>query len=536
MASLDKPWEFLSVRSIDRRQKFGIGFDETDLPVQSSYITAIGIRKNIKIINRSKWLNGIEVSVENDADIASINGLPFIKSIQFLGRIKNRAVAEPKTIEDVYLKKSDSLKALKNRYKTIGFSEQDYKRSYDQNQAIGIPYLHNYGFRGQNQLIAVFDAGFYEAFKVTGMEDLLDKSTVQLDLVDYDGSVWEDDAHGAKVLSFMKTFNPGNYIGTAPFAEYALFRTEIGSQEYPVEEINWVFAAEYADSMGVDVISASVGYHTFDDPGLSHSYNQLDGKTSIIAKAANLAHKKGIAVICSAGNEGNGSWKKISTPGDAPSVITIGACDNKGFYVSFSSIGPTYDGRIKPDFSVPGYKVMVASVNGFYAGNGTSYSTPIFAGAFACLMGAQKYASPDSLKSFVMQSASHYHFADTFYGYGIPDIGLAYCLATGRGESDSTEEIWIKSPGLLYQDLNIYFKSPVNQKIKITIKTDHKNKMKTLESETIKVEANRWFHSDLAFKLVNKGSTKRKKKKQIKKMTIIIETENGTYSRQFEFS
>lgn len=535
MASIEKPWEFLSVRSIDRRQKFGIGFDESDLPVSDAYISAIGIRKHIKIINRSKWLNGIEVSVENDADLNSIVGLPFVKKLQFLGRIKNRPVINKTEITAEYYQKADSLKALKQRYKTIGFSEQDYKRSYEQNQAIGIPYLHNYGFRGQKQLIAVFDAGFYEAYKVQGMEDLLSPQTVIKDFVDYDGSVWEDDAHGAKVLSFMKTFNPGNYIGTAPFADYALFRTEIGWQEYPVEEIHWLFAAEYADSLGVDMISASVGYHTFDDSHLNHTYSQLDGQTSIIAIAANYAYKKGIAIVSSAGNEGNGNWKKISTPADASSVITIGACDSKGFYVAFSSVGPTADGRIKPDFSVPGYKVMVASPNGFYAGNGTSYSTPIFAGAFACFMGSLKYASPDSLRNFVIASASHKSKPDTLYGYGVPDLGLAYCIATGFGEQDSLEELWVK-PGIMFQDLNLYFKSHENQKIKVTIKTDKNNKMKTLESETYRVQSGKWFHCDLAFKLIQQGTSKRKKKRQIKKMTIIVETNHGTYTRQFEFS
>lgn len=534
LQTLDKPWEYLSVKAIDRRQKFGIGFDQSDLPVNPNYIGSISIHKNIKVINRSKWMNGIEIKVDHDYYLEEIRNLPFIDKIQFLGRIKNQAPSAIKPIDDKYYQKADSLGLLKAHYRNIGFSEKDYKRSFEQNQIIGIPYLHNYGFRGQKMLIAVFDAGFYEAYKVPGMEDLLKDDVLKLDLVDYDGSVWEDDSHGAKVLGFMKTFNPGNYIGTAPFADYALFRTEIGNQEYPVEEINWIFAAEYADSMGVDLISASVGYHAFDDPKLSHPFHELDGKTSLIAKAANIAHSKGIAIVCSSGNEGNGTWRKISTPGDASSVITIGACDMKGFYAPFSSIGYTADGRIKPDFSVPGYKVMVASPGGFYAGNGTSYSTPLFAGAFACLMSTRLYASPDSIRQFVRQASSHYNFADSFYGYGIPDLGLAYCMATGRGETDSTDEIWVKTPGIYHQDLNIYFKSKKDQKIRIIIKTDKGKKLKNTLTKTYRVEAGKWFHSDLAFQLVNGTIKKRKKKRQIKKLLIIIETDNGTYQRQFD--
>lgn len=531
--STHRPWEFLSVRSIDRRQKFGLDVDESDLPVNSSYIESISIYKHIDVLNKSRWLNGVEVRTNRPEDIQQIANLPFIKEIQFLGRIKRLDIPEKETIQQKYYDRADSLMKLKEAYRQTGFSESDYKHSYIQNSVIGVPYLHNYGFRGQKLLIAVFDAGFSNAYKVPGMEDLLNDETVTLDLVDYDGSVWEDDAHGAKVISFMKTFNPGYYIGSAPFANYALFRTEIASQEYPVEEINWLFAAEYADSMGADLIAASVGYHAFDDPSLSHPYTDLNGEKTIIAKAANYAHSKGMAVISSAGNEGQNAWTKISSPGDSRRVITIGACDMNGFYAGFSSKGPTSDGRIKPDFSVPGYRVHVASTGGYYQGNGTSYSTPLFAGAFACLMGSMKYATVDSLRQLVKVSASHLNFPDSLYGYGIPDLGLAYCLATGWGESDSTEELWTKSPSILFQDLNIYFKSHKDQKIKITIKINKGSKMKTLVSKTYKVSKGIWFYSDLGFQTANGRLTKRKKK-EFDQMLILIETENGSYQRQFK--
>ncbi|MCC6817892.1 MAG: S8 family serine peptidase [Bacteroidia bacterium] len=534
--TLDKPWEFLSVRSIDRRNKYGIPLDQTDLPINSSYISSISLHKEIKVLNQSKWLNGIEIRVADNRSLDLIRQLPFIEKITFLGRIKHLPKLEKKPINANFKARADSLKQLKAQYSQLDFSDENYKYTFSQNAIIGIPFLHNFGFfRAQKQLIAVFDAGFYEAYKVKGMEDLLDPSTVTLDLVDYDSSVWEDDSHGAKVLSFMKTFHPGYYIGTAPFAEYALFRTEIGNQEYPVEEVNWLFAAEYADSMGVDLISSSVGYHAFDDPSLSYKYSDLNGKNSLISKAARLASEKGMAVICSAGNEGNNSWGKISTPADVAEVMTIGACDLKGFYTNFSSKGPSSDGRIKPDFSVPGYKVNVASPGGYYAGNGTSYSTPMFAGAFACLMGSLPYIKPDSIRKLLMRSASHFRYPDTLYGYGIPDFGLAYCMATGKGVNfgDTAEEIWVKTPSIFHQDLNIYIRSLKNQKVKITIKTDKGSKMKTIASKTYRSTAGQWLHCDLAFQIINHIGSKRKKKREIKRMIIIIETEDGTYQRQF---
>lgn len=534
--NVNKPWEFVSVRSIDRRQKYGIEFDETDLPVNQNYIDIIATIRGVQLLHRSKWLNGVEIRMDNDSELEHIKNLNFVREIIFLGRIKLSSQSSKPKINAEYYERSDSLTRLKASYRMVGFSDKDYNHSMKQNNIIGVPFLHNYGFRGQRQYIAVFDAGFNDAYKVKGMEDLLSANTITVDFVDNDSSVWEDDSHGAKVLSFMKTFNPGYYIGSAPFADYALFRTEIDNQEFPVEEINWLFAAEYADSLGIDLISSSVGYHAFDDPSLSYPYKSLDGKTSIISKAAGMAFGKGIVVICSAGNEGANAWKKLSTPGDAAEVMTIGASDMNGFYSSFSSMGPSADGRIKPDFSAPGQKVSIASPGGSYAGNGTSYSTPLFAGGFACLMGALPNFQIDSIKKYLRMASTHYRFADTLYGYGIPDFGLAYCLASGFSESDSSESLWVKSNSVYFQDLNIYFKSQDEQKIKITVKTDKGSKMKKSKSKTYKVKKGDWLRSDLAFECILNAESKRKKKREIKKMLIIIETSHGTYQREFSMN
>lgn len=533
--STERPWEFLSVKSIDRRNKFGIGFNESDLPVNINYVESIGLIKDIKIINKSKWLNGIEIICNDQKALEIISQFGFVKSQQFLGRLKSRPISKPDPIEEEFYKKSRELSVIKSQEKLPILDKDAYGKSYWQNQLINVPYLHSKGFMGQNMHIAVFDAGFFNAYKVVGMEDLLNDKTVIRDFVDYDNSVWEDDSHGAKVLSFMKTYNPGSYIGTSPFAEYSLFRTEIASQEYPVEEINWVFAAEFADSLGVDMIIASVGYHAFDDTSLNHPFNEMDGKTSIIARAANLAYAKGIAVVSSAGNEGSGKWRRIGTPADAMGTMAIGACDERGFHIKFSSIGPTYDGRVKPDFISPGYKVIVASPNGYYAGNGTSYATPIFAGSFACFMQGFPYARPDSLRKFVRYASTHVNSPDSAYGYGIPDFGLSYCFFSKTGNLDSTDELWIKDYSILFQDLNIYLRSYSKQNIKVTVKGQKKSKYKKVISKTYKVEKGEWLSSDILFKLLI-DEKNRKKRKYLKKITVVIETEQSTFQRNFEFN
>lgn len=527
--STDKPWEYLSVKSIDRRQKFGISITENDLPVNSSYIQAIDILRGVTVVQASKWLNGVEVITDQSANIEDIRHQSFVSGIQFLGTIKKRTKQIAEDIEPEYYKRSEALIKLKTQNIDSVYSEQQYNKSYEQLNMIGLPDFHQRKYMGQTMSIAILDAGFFNAYKVKGMEDLLKSSTVIRDFVDNDNSVWEDDAHGAKVLSFMKTYNPDSYIGSAPFADYMLLRTEIASQEYPLEELKWVFAAEFADSSGADMIIASVGYHTFDNPALNHTYNELDGHSTIIARGANIANSTGMAVVCSAGNEGQGKWRKIGTPADASGVFAIGACDSEGNRAYFSSEGIN-NGSVKPDFIAPGQRVTIASHNGFYPGNGTSYATPIFAGALACLMQAFPLVTADSLKNAIKLSCTNINHKDTLLGYGIPDIELTYIRLSGIKFVD---DYFATSSGItLARYTTVIMKSSSEQKVKISVLYKDKKRYKKLNSKTYHLEEGEWLRDEQWFDMIISKKV-RKDKRDAMKCILEIHTETGTKQRFF---
>ncbi|MFM6983858.1 MAG: S8 family serine peptidase [Chitinophagaceae bacterium] len=529
--STEKPWEYLSVKSIDRRQKFGISITENDLPVNSSYIQAIDILRGVRVVQASRWLNGVEVILDKTAILDDIRHQSFVSGIQFLGTIKKRNKDIAEEIDSEYYKRSEKLAAVKSAHSHISddIAERVYNESYEELYMIGLPDLHKQGFMGEKMSIAVLDAGFFNAYKVRGMEDLLQPGTVIKDFVDGDNSVWEDDAHGAKVLSFMKTYNPSEYIGSAPYADYMLLRTEIASQEYPLEELKWVFAAEFADSSGADMIIASVGYHTFDDRALNHSYKELDGSTTIIARGANIANATGMAVVCSAGNEGQGKWRKIGTPADATGVFAIGACDSEGKRAYFSSEGIN-NGRIKPDFTAPGQRVTIASHNGFYAGNGTSYATPVFAGALACLMQAFPLMTPDSLKVLLKYSASHFTLPDTLMGYGIPDMYLAYVKKQGTTfEDDFTP---VSAAITLERYTTVIMKSSSEQKVKISVLYKEKKRFKKISSKTYHLKKGEWLRDEQWLNII-RTETRRKNKRDVMKCILEIQTEKETKKRYF---
>ena len=527
--SVDRPWEYLSVKAIDRRNKFRINIDEQDLPVNTEYVQTIDFLRGTRIVQTTKWLNGVEVILDESANIEDIRQQTFVKQVVFLGKIPKREKQKTDEIDAEYYTRAQALKDFKLHYKDRILSYSQYNKSFEQLEMIGVPDLHRRHLMGQGMTIAILDAGFSNAYRVKGMEDLLDEQIIIKDFVDYDNSVWEDDAHGAKVLSFMKTLHPNQYIGSAPMADYVLLRTEIGSQEYPLEELKWVFAAEFADSLGVDMIIGSLGYHTFDDVTLNHRYSEFDGKSTLVARGANKANASGIAVVCSAGNEGQGKWRKISTPADANGVFAIGACRDDGSRASFSSEGIN-NGKIKPDFTAPGQRVTIASHNGFYPGNGTSYATPIFAGALACLMQAYPYWTPDSLKNGIRLSSTHFMHPDTLMGYGIPDMDLAYVRLSNM--VFKYDYIPTSSTLILPRYTTVILKSSKKQKVKITVSYQVKKRYKKISSKTYHLEYGEWLRDEQWFDLIL-AQTERKDKRDMMRCLLEIHTENGSTQRIF---
>ncbi|MCD6366053.1 MAG: S8 family serine peptidase, partial [Bacteroidales bacterium] len=269
---------------------------------------------------------------------------------------------------------------------------------------------------------------------------------------------YDKHSHGMSVLSTMATNDPGYFVGTAPKASYLLLRSEDADTEYLIEEDNWVPAAEYADSAGADLINTSLGYTTFDDSTQNHSYNDMNGITTHIARGADMAFAKGILVTVSAGNSGDDPWHYISTPADAVDVLTVGAVDLSGNYALFSSTGPSADGRIKPNVASPGANVMVAFTNdSIEPSSGTSFSSPITCGLAACLWQAFPNKTNYEIKDAIEKSASQYNNPDSLLGYGIPDFEKAFFLLSGIEESEINDISFLIYPNPVDDELTIDF-------------------------------------------------------------------------------
>lgn len=414
--SVSEPGKFLSEKSIARRQKQNIAIKECDLPVNSNYISLVK-ETGVVVKNQSKWLNAITISTNDENKLSSIKKLSFVKSITL--------TADPVSPK-IHTTKFDvsNVQSIQNNL-PIEKSVLNYGPSFFQADQINIDCMHDMGFMGQGMTIAVLDAGFYKADSLPAFDSL--RMNNQLlgcrDIVIGDTLVFEDFPHGMNVLSCMVGNLPGQLVGTATKAKYWLLRTEDAFTETLQEEINWLVGAEFADSVGADVINSSLGYSKFDGGIGDHYYSDMDGNTTIITNAADWAASVGIFVTTSAGNSGGPPWFKITAPGDADSALTVGAVDSAGIIAGFSSRGLTFDGRIKPNTCARGVQAVVAAnTGGTTLTGGTSFSSPITAGAVACLWQANPTANILDLIYAIQASASQALSPDSVYGYGIPNF------------------------------------------------------------------------------------------------------------------
>lgn len=415
---MDSLKDHFTEAAIARREKFNIPFDSLDLPVTKAYMANIMV-DGVDVRYPTRWLNGAVVTVKEPENARLLKVKFFVRKVIYIGstnpnRAKGRKVGGSEL-------KSD--KALKS-YSPKSYTEIDYGKTAQQVKMLKVDRWHKFGDLGNGIKMAVFDAGYYKYDRLPALRHLTEESRVlgTYDVVDLEESVSENDAHGMHVLGCMAGFEPGTYIGTAPAAEYFLFRTEDPKSETLLEELNWVRAAEMADSLGIDIINSSLGYTTFDDVIMDHTHNELDGVSSYIARAAGIANSRGMLVVSSAGNDGNKFWKKLNTPADVASTLTVGAVTNAGNRANFSSVGPTSDGRIKPDVSALGHQSRILSTYGSsYTGNGTSYSAPIMAGMMACMMERYPNLSLEELCDAIRFSSNQAMRPDTLIGYGVPD-------------------------------------------------------------------------------------------------------------------
>ena len=407
--SIERPLEFLSYRALLRREKQSIAITVTDLPVNPFYIDSIK-RMGFKIINSSKWLNGVVVSTDDTSLLEKIKKIDFVK----------QSIKQVSCYPNFQLQKQGIKQWEKN---LEGFP--DYGNSENQITMLKGDYLHRQGYEGEGMLIAIEDAGFTNANNISSLQNIWISNRVvaMKDFVKDSLSILEAHSHGTLVFSIIAGILSQVMYGTATQANFALIRTEDGGSECIIEEYNWACGAEFADSLGADVINTSLGYSLFNNTSQNHTYMDMDGKTTPIAIAADIAASKGMLIVVSAGNEGANKWRRITTPADAINVLTVGAVDETGIITNFSSRGPSYDKRVKPDVCAQGLSTVAQSENGSIINvSGTSCSAPLITGLATCLWEANPQASNMEIMEAIRQGSSQFEHPDSLYGYGIANF------------------------------------------------------------------------------------------------------------------
>ncbi|MGZ4061897.1 MAG: S8 family serine peptidase, partial [Bacteroidia bacterium] len=418
--STSAPSAYLSAKSIARRTTQGIAINSSDLPVTPAYVSQVAAVPSVTVLYRSKWLNGVVVKT-NTTGIAAINSLSFVATTN---KVNRYSITLPLVNEAL------PAQGTANKMMQTESGGYNYGPAAWQANMIGVPCMHNAGYRGQGMTIAVMDIGFYQVNLNPVFDSLFAENRLlgTRDFVNGDTLVFEDgtETHGVEVLSTMAGNKPGTIIGTAPKASYWLLKTEDGYSETISEEYNWVRAAEFADSVGADICTTSLGYNQFDGGLNDHTYADMTGRKAPMSIAANMAARKGMFILNAAGNEGQSSWHYICAPADADSICTVGAVDSLKQKAAFSSFGPTADGRIKPDLCARGEAAYVVGPGGtgFY-GNGTSFATPIMAGAVACLWQYSKYATNMQILAALKSTSSRSLTPNDSIGWGIPQICAA---------------------------------------------------------------------------------------------------------------
>lgn len=441
-ASISNPLSILTQAAIDRKANHSVAIDVRDVPVHEPYITLIKASTGITYKAKSKWFNAVHIR-GSEADINSLMTTHnFIEEIIFADSSLN---ARMESVQDKFQIESN----------LINFT---YGTTQNQVEMLNADDLHIANYTGDGVVVAVIDAGFPNVDTMAGLERLRTAGNLMggYDFVDRTEAVYTSTSsqHGTQVLSTMAGFVEDQYVGTAPDATYYLFRTEDVASENPVEESYWLEAVERADSLGVHVINTSLGYKAYDNSNYSYTSAQLDGTTTYSSKGANIAFEKGLILINSAGNSGASG---IATPADAAGVLTIAAVDGNGNYASFSSQGSAIQLTHKPDVAARGSgSYVINSSNQISQSNGTSFSSPILAGAVASLVQALPNATNAEIMAYVRESASQYSNPDFFIGYGIPDFQSALTLGLNHQSAKQLEyevfpnpvhsEFFIKSP------------------------------------------------------------------------------------------
>ncbi len=452
---ISQPEEFLSYRAIRRRINQNIPITEEDLPVSEIYLGNLR-KQNISLFFSSKWFNAVLAEFD-DSKLDAIKSLPFVTKIVYAApgpRLSLKTMDE--TVSNI-----STQGHVQGSWVTDDEEQAAGVQSVVtdfQNKMMSVDVMHEKGYLGEKMLIGIFDSGFSNVNNSSFFTHVFSdqKITGSRDFVGNSDNVFQYDTHGTKALSCISAYKKGEYEGTAYQADLVLCITEDVSTEYRVEEYNWLFAAEYADSIGVDVINSSVGYSYFDDENMDYTYEDLDGKTAIVTLAAKKAASKGMIVVSSQGNEGNNFWKYLNAPADADSILSVGAVTHDLERASFSSFGPTSDGRIKPDLATLGVSVRVISNDAVIGSSGTSFSSPLVAGLVAGFWEAFPQLTNMEVMEYLKITASNALSPDTLTGFGIPDFSKAYNKAKWNEGDIDTKFIVFPNPTGDSREIYIY--------------------------------------------------------------------------------
>lgn len=427
---LSEASRFLSAKSISRRMRQGLSVDSTDLPVNQAYVRQFR-SSSTRILGTSRWQNTVLVLSSDSTALARLARLPIVREARcvFISPDSINATEDIRWVVHTDFNKWDSVK------------NDPYGMARPQIEMLRGDSLHAAGFRGRGMTIAILDGGFrnydqipaLQQATIAGTRDFVPLLGQKTDNKDRDARAKLQDAqfrsidHGTKVLSAIAAQAPEVIIGTAPEATFWLLRCEDPLTEQPVEEDFWTMAAEYADSVGADIINSSLGYNNYDGSLGSYRLQDLDGRTAFISRTASMLASKGMVLCNSAGNSGMGQWKKIGVPADADDIITVGAIDKEQRIAAFSSVGPSQDMRVKPDVVALGAPAALISGRGTLVHDmGTSFSTPLVCGLTACLWQALPQLTALEIIALVRHSASDYTEPTNITGYGIPDFWSAY--------------------------------------------------------------------------------------------------------------
>jgi hypothetical protein len=454
------PEEFLSVSAIARRQRQHIPIAEIDLPVSATYQNILK-QYAVQIHYSSKWLNCV-VLESTPFEVQKIKQLSFVSAIHELNN----------TIQPSY-KTNSKFETLTPNAISDFDADKYYASSTVQNKMIHVDFLHKRGFKGDGVIVGHFDNGCANAKNIAGFDSLFSTSRFigSRDIVDADDNVFNDGTHGTSTLSCLAANTSGKMVGTSPNASFYLLRTENNSSETIQEEYNWVYGAEVADSIGAELFTTSLGYTTFDNNIGNHSYADINGNKTPITVAANIASRLGILVINSAGNEGDAPWHYIAAPADGDSVLAIGAVNGERKHAKFSSFGPNFSGKVKPDVCAMGAGTSVFDQFGnIYASNGTSFSGPVMAGGIVCLRQAYPTVSNLIILDAVRKSAHLFKHPNDSLGYGIPDLAVAFFLLDDYvkrfSENQEHKDVF---PNPFRNEVNVFVQQPTETELNVEL-------------------------------------------------------------------